>query len=611
MRHVHIRGACCLEKLLRRAEVTREHTWDLESVYASNELWEQDFGKVQGLIPKVEGFQGKLGQSAETLVEALKARDEIYMLLEQVGAFARMRKDEDNANSTFVALNDRVVSLYARVRAAVSYMTPELLAIPSDTLTTWLESSAALKAYKHELEDTLREKAHVRSSEVEALLAQSTEIAGASQSIFGMLDNADMKFPKVKDENGNEVELTKGRFIRFLESPDRRVREEAFTALYSTYAKFRNTLAATYSSSVKKDIFYARARNYPNARAMALSGSNIPESVYDNLVETVNRNLPSLHRYVRLRQKMLGLSDLHMYDLYTPMVAEADKKVPYGEAVESIMAALKPLGEEYLKVARQGLTSARWVDIYENEGKSSGAYSGGAFTTHPFILMNYQETLDSMFTLAHELGHSMHSYQTRQSQPYHYGHYTIFVAEVASTFNEALLTDHLLKQTDDKRLRMYLINHYLEQFRTTLFRQTMFAEYEHVAHKLAEENQALTPDLLCSEYYKLNQKYYGTSGMVVDKAIELEWGRIPHFYRAFYVYQYATGLSAAVALSQQVLAEGKPAVDRYMGFLSRGGSDYSINLLKGAGVDMTSPEPVQKALDVFASLLDQMEALAG
>jgi len=598
-----------MERLQKRQEVKREHTWDLESVYQSNDLWEQDFNKVQAEFPKIAAFKGRLSESAQTLLEALKTRDALSQVLEQVAVFARQRKDEDNTNSTYQALNDRVTSLIARVRAASSYMTPEVLAIPTETLQGWLAQEPGLAAYRHELEDLVREKEHVRSAEVEELLAQSGEMAAASSSIFGMLDNADMKFPTIKDEQGNDVELTKGRFIRFLESPARPVREGAFKALYGTYAKFRNTLASTHSNSVKKDVFYARVRRYPSSRAMALADSNIPESVYDNLVATVNRNLPSLHRYVKLRKKLLGLDDLHMYDLYVPMVAEADKKVPYSEAVETIMSALAPLGEQYRTVARKGLTDARWVDIYENEGKSSGAYSGGAYTTNPFILMNYQDTLDSMFTLAHELGHSMHSYLTRQSQPYQYGHYTIFVAEVASTFNESLLTDYLLKNTDDKKLRMYLINHYLESFRTTLYRQTMFAEFEHLTHQKAENNEALTPDALCALYYELNQKYYGTEGMVVDKEIELEWARIPHFYRAFYVYQYATGLSAAVALSQQVLGEGKPAVERYLSFLSSGGSDYSINVLKKAGVDMTSPEPVQKALDVFASLLDQMEQM--
>lgn len=600
-----------MQQVLKRHEVPKEHTWNLESIYATNDAWEQDFNKVTELIPRLAGFQGRLGESARTLLDAMKVRDEVYMLLSQVGTYAHMRKDEDNTNSTYQALRERVTSLYARVSAAGAYMTPELLAIPAETLKAYMGQEEGLKLYAHEFEDLLRKKEHVRSSEVEALLAQAGEVAAGPQAIFGMLDNADMKFPMVKDEQGNELELTKGRFIRFLESPDRSVREGAFKALYGTYAKFRNTLAATHAASVKKDVFFARARNYPSARAMALSGTNIPESVYDNLVATVNKNLPSLHRYARLRKKLLGLNELHMYDLYTPMVADVDKKVPYAEAVDTIMKSLAILGDEYVNVARKGLTEDRWVDIYENVGKTSGAYSSGAYTTQPFILMNYQDTLDSMYTLTHELGHSMHSNLTRQHQPFVYGNYTIFVAEVASTFNEALLTDYLLKNTNDKKLQMYLINHYLEQFRTTLYRQTMFAEFEMLTHQKAEQNQALTPDLLCSMYYELNQKYYGTEGVAVDREIELEWARIPHFYRAFYVYQYATGLSAAVSLSQKVLAEGQPAVDRYLGFLQSGGSDYSINLLKKAGVDMNSPEPVQQALDVFAGLLDQMEALVG
>jgi len=373
----------------------------------------------------------------------------------------------------------------------------------------------------------------------------------------------------------------------------------------------RNTLAASLGSNIKRDKFFANVRRYGSSLQAALDSDNVPVEVYDNLIDTVNRNLPLLHRYVRLRKKALKLDELHMYDLYTPMVAEVDKKIPYAEAVETILKALAPLGEEYCEVARKGLTTDRWVDIYENVGKRSGAYSFGAYTTKPFILMNYQETLDSMFTLAHELGHSMHSYFTRRHQPYHYGNYTIFVAEVASTFNEALLTAYLLKQTDDPKLKMYLINHQLESFRTTLYRQTMFAEFEHIAHQRSEKGEALTADLLDEIYYDLNKQYYGTEGMVIDEAIKLEWARIPHFYTAFYVYQYATGISAAVALSQQVLTEGKPAVDRYLAFLKSGSSDYSTNLLAKAGVDMTSPEPVQHALSVFTSLLGEMEQLAG
>ncbi len=598
-------------KLKKRHEVPDEHKWDLDSVYASVEEWEKDYARVEAMVPQLTAYQGRLGESAGTLLGALQARDELFKLLEQVVVWARMKEDEDTTNSTYQALEARARSLYAKVTAAGAFVTPEILAIPTETIRAWLDQEPGLAVYRHELEDILRLKAHVRSQEVEELLAQMAEVGAAPSDIFGKLNHADLKFPKIRDEQGNEVELTLGRYLRFLESPVREVRKQAFEALHSTYKKFRNTIAATYANSVKTDVFYARARRYPSARAAALARTNIPESVYDNLIATVHKNLPSLHRYVQLRRRMLGLDELHMYDLYTPMVPDVDRKIPYEEAVDTILKALAPLGEEYCEVARRGLTVERWVDIYENEGKRSGAYSFGAYTTKPFILMNYQDNLDSMFTLAHELGHSMHSYFSRKHQPYHYSSYTIFVAEVASTFNEALLTDYLLKSTNDPKLKMYLINHQLESFRTTLYRQTLFAEFEHIAHQRVESGEALTADVLDEIYYDLNKKYYGTEGMVVDDLIAVEWARIPHFYSAFYVYQYATGISAATALSQQVLREGQPAVERYLNFLKSGSSDYSTNLLKKAGVDMTSPEPVQQALDVFARLLDQMEELAG
>lgn len=600
-----------MQRIPKRQEVDQAYTWDVASVYQNLDAWEQDFAKVSQLITALTAFQGKLGQSAGDLLGALQARDALFMLMERVFVYAHLRKDEDHGNSTYQALHDRAYGLYAKSAAAASFLNPEILALEPAQLDQFLTAEAGLQLYRHELENLARERAHVRTPEVEQLLAEMSEVTDAASAIFTMLDNADMKFPPIRDGEGNEVELTKGRFLRFLEDPNRSVRESAFKTFYGTYTKVRNTLATTYGRSVKKDVVMARARRYPTARAASLSGINMPESVYDNLVDTVNRNLPSLHRYVKLRKKLLGLDELHMYDLYVPMVAEVDKKIPWAEAVQTVLKSVQPLGDEYVAVARDGLTTGRWVDVYENEGKSSGAYSSGAYTTVPFILMNYQDNLDSMYTLTHELGHSMHSYLSHRHQPYVYGDYTLFVAEVASTTNEILLTHHLLKQTDDRKLRMYLINHYLESIRTVLYRQTMFAEFELLTHARAEGGVALTPDLLCELHYGLNQKYYGTDGMVIDKEIELEWARIPHFYRAFYVYQYATGISAAVALSQQVLTEGKPAVDRYLNFLKRGGSDYSINLLKDAGVDMTAREPVQQALDVFAGLLDQMEELVG
>lgn len=600
-----------MERVLKRQEVPAENTWDLESIYPTNEIWEQDHQKIIEMMPKLTGFQGKLGESAKTLLGALQVRNELSELLYQLVVYASMRRDENAANSTYQALSDRAMSLAARARATGAFMIPEILSIPTDKLYGFLDQEPGLQTYKFELEDLIREKAHVRSPEVEELLAQNSEVTAAAGKIFSTFSNADLKFPKVKDEQGNELELTEGRWPRFRESADRSVRENSFKVFYATYNSYRNTLATSYGSNVRKDVFYAHARKYPTARAMALSGNNIPEAVYDNLVGTVNKHLPILHRYLNLRKRLLNLDQVHMWDLYNPMVAEVEKQIPYAEAVETILKSVAPLGGEYVGMARKGMTEERWVDRYENVGKRSGAYSHGSYTTKPFILMNYADNLDSMYTLTHELGHSMHSWFSRKHQPFHYSGYTIFVAEVASTFNEALLTDYLLKNTQDPKIRMYLINHSLESFRTTLYRQTMFAEFEHMAHQRMEEGQALTADSLCQLYLELNQKYYGTEGVVVDKEIEIEWTRIPHFYGAYYVYQYATGLSAATALSQQVLTGGQSDVERYLGFLKKGGSDYSINILRDAGIDMSSSEPVQQALHVFSRRLDEMEALVG
>lgn len=600
-----------MQKVLKRQEVPKEHTWDLDSMFPSDQAWEDGYQKATEMIPTLASHQGKLGESAQTLVAALKDRDAIYKVMGKVYVYSSMRKDQDAANPTYQGLHQRAQSLYSRVGTAGAYMTPEILSIPADRLRQFLSENAELKAYDHELQDLIRQKEHVRSQEVEEVLAQGRELGAAPYTIFSTFTGAELKFPKVKDEAGNEVDLTEGRFPRFRESPNQEVRKGAFEALLGTYEKYRNTLASSLVANVKRDVFNARVRRYPSARAGALAGNNIPEAVYDNLVTTVNKNLPTLHRYLKLRKRILGLDELHVWDLYNPIVADVDRKIPYDEAVASVLTSVQPLGPEYLKVARQGLGEERWVDVYENEGKRSGAYSSGTYGTRPFILLNYAENLDSMFTLTHELGHSMHSYFTRATQPFHYGDYSIFLAEVASTLNEALLTAHLLKETDEKRVRMYLLNHSLESFRTTLYRQTMFAEFEHLIHQKSEANEALTADSLTAMYYELNKRYYGTEGMVVDELIGLEWLRIPHFYYNYYVFQYATGLSAATALAQQVLEEGQPAVDRYLAFLKAGSSAYSIDILKQAGVDMTTPEPIQKALDVFAAQLTEMESLLG
>jgi oligoendopeptidase F len=537
----------------------------------------------------------------------LEAQNEISSRLGKLYTYAHMRYDQDTTNSHYQGLNDRAVNLYTQVSSSLSYIVPEILSIPEDKIESFLSEKEELRLYRHALDEINRQRPHVLTANEEALLAQAGDVLNSSSNTFGMLNNADLKFPTIKDENGEEVEVTHGRYIRFLESEDRRVREDGFKAVYSTYDKYKNTLASTLSGTVKKDNFYAQVRNYKSAREAALSANNIPESVYDNLVSTINDHLHLLQRYVALRKKVLKLDDLHMYDLYTPLIKDVKMEVPYHEAKDLILNGLEPLGEEYKEILKEGFEN-RWVDVHENKGKRSGAYSSGTYGTNPYILMNWQDNVNNLFTLAHEFGHSVHSYYTRKTQPYPYGNYSIFVAEVASTCNESLLNHYMLKVTEDKKKKLYLLNNYLEGFRGTVFRQTMFAEYEHLIHEKAQNGEALTPDLLTSTYYELNKKYFGDD-INIDEEIGLEWSRIPHFYYNYYVYQYATGFCAAAALSKQILDEGTPAVDRYINFLKAGSSDYPIEVLKQAGVDMTSAEPIKEALAVFESTLDEMEKL--
>ncbi|MEI6045722.1 MAG: oligoendopeptidase F [Chloroflexota bacterium] len=591
-----------------RNELAPDYTWNLESIYHDNEAWEKEFEAVSERLPGLQAYQGKVGESAHALLSCFKYRDEVEVVLERVIVYAHMRRDEDNSNPLYQALYERAISLATEFSAVASFIVPEIVAISDECLEAFLQEEPALAVYRQHLAQIVHEKAHIRSAEVEEILAQAYEATSGASNAYQMLNNADLTFPKIRDENGDEVELTKGRYTQFLESPNREVRKAAFEALYSSYASYKNTFGATYAAAVKRDIFYARVRHYPNALAASLSSDNIPVEVYDQLIETVNHNLPTLHRYISLRKRLLGLDELHAYDLYVPLISDVQRKVPYEEAIQTILEAFAPLGEDYVAVVKEGIKS-RWVDVYENRGKSSGAYSNGAYTTQPFILMNYQNTLDSVFTLAHEMGHSLHSYYTNLTQPYVYANYSLFVAEVASTANEALVTHYLLQRTEDKKLRSYLINNELEKFRGTLFRQTMFAEFEREAHRMAEAGEALTPDSLSNMYRGLNERYFGPE-VVIDPQVELEWMRIPHFYRAFYVYQYATGISAATALSQQILKEGAPAVERYRAFLASGSSDYPTNLLKKAGVDITTPVPVQQAFDTFAEMLKELEELA-
>jgi len=593
--------------LKKRDEIPVEFTWNLESIFSTNEEWERDFQTLQQRLPELEAVAGTLSHSGQALLTVLQKRDELSKELERLYVYASMRKDEDTTNSTYQGMADRAVQLYVRLSTIAAYIEPEILALPQDKLDRFIKETPGLELYGQQLHDLNRKRGHIRSAEIESVLAAAGEMAETPGGVFTMIDNADLKLPTIKDEAGEEVELTKGNYQLFIRSTDRRVRKDAFEGLHSTFLKQRNTIASTLAAQVKTDIFYTTQHNYSSSREHALARYNIPVSVYDNLVETVSEHIPLLNRYLKLRKRILQLDELHMYDLYVPIVEETREEISYQQARDTVVAALAPLGENYLDTLKKGFTK-RWIDVYETPGKRGGAYSGGAYTTQPFILMNYQNNRDSMFTLAHELGHSLHSFYTRNYQPYQYGDYTIFVAEVASTLNEGLLTEHLLKTTSDTALRLAILNHSLEGFRGTLFRQTMFAEFEQQIHSRAEKGEPLTADSLSALYHGLNEKYYGGETFI-DELIDIEWARIPHFYSSFYVYQYATGISAASALVQQILHEGKPAVERYLKFLSSGSSDYSIELLKKAGVNMTSPEPIRQALALFESHLAQMEEL--
>ena len=590
----------------KRADVPAEHQWKLEDLFPSQDAWNKEYEEVKSLLGNIADYQGKLTDAA-ALKGCFELEDEISLHTERLYVYANMRHHQDTADPTYQALSDKAKKLSVDVGEALSFITPEILSLSEEQLKAFIEDPT-LAPYKHTLEEMLRQKPHVLSKAEEALLAQVGNISQAPNTIFGMINNADMKFPTIKNEKGEDVELTHGRYIQFLESRNREVRENAFKAMYATYAKQKNTLAATLSANVSKNLFYAKARKYPSALEASLYGDNIPKDVYTNLIATIHESLPLLQRYLELRKKLLKVDELHMYDLFTPLVEEVDMEISYEESKQMVKESLKPLGEDYLNVLQAGYDEG-WIDVYENEGKRSGAYSWGAYSTHPYVLLNHKDNLNSMFTLAHEMGHALHSYYSDNAQSYRDAQYTIFLAEVASTLNEALLMDYMLKKTNDPKEKMYLLTYYADQFRTTVFRQTMFAEFEMIIHQKAEEGESLTPQALSEIYYELNKKYHG-DGMVVDQDIEMEWARIPHFYTSFYVYKYATGFSAATSFAKQILDEGQPAVDRYMGFLKSGGSDFSINILKKAGVDMSSPEPIRQAMDVFKGLVEEMEQYA-
>ncbi len=593
----------------KRADVPVEMTWDLTLVYPDAQSWEADFVRLEAGLPAFVAFSGQLSDP-EKLLDCLRLRDESGAQLGKLYSWASLSKAGDNADSDAQGRFDRVAGLGSRRAAATSWIEPQILAIAPETLRAMVEQNENLAVYDYYFQTLERGRAHTRSAEVEEVLAQLSEPMGAAQTAFRQFNNADLKFPRILDEHGVEQELTHGKYINFLQSENREVRERAFHAMHGEFSRWRNTLAATLGGTVKSHVALARVRGYDSVLNSELAPDAIPTSVYLNLLATVRERLPVLHRYLRLRKKRLGLNELKMWDLYVPIVENVERKIAFEDGKKLVLDSITLLGDEAGRIIRRGFEE-RWVDVLENEGKTSGAFSDGSFLTPPYMLLNYQEKLESVFTLAHEWGHSLHSYLSRESQPYVYSGYTIFVAEVASTLLEALLSHQMLSQAreaDDKPLQMFLLNQIAERFRTTLFRQTMFAEFELRIHEKIEANQALTAQEMSDLYLQINRDYYGAE-VDVEEIAAIEWARIPHFYYGYYVYQYATGISAAQTLAKQILSEGAPAVERYLDFLRGGGSKTSIDLLRGAGVDMTTPAPIHAAIDAFEDAVAQMEAL--
>ena len=588
-----------------RNEIDNKYKWKLEDLYPNTQEWEKSCEKVSNLSDKYASFKGNIAQSAENLYNFLKFNDEISIQAERLYVYANMKFHEDSRVSSSQELSNKAEMLMVKLMNDSSFSTPEITSMGEEKLSEFMAQKPDLNEYAHYLHSLMRREKHILSPEEEAILAKTGNFSNAAEDIFAMINDADITFGDIKDEYGNTVTLTKGRYTKYMESENRDVRKSAFDTLYASYEKQKNTLATTYYSSVKKDAFYADVRKYGSSLEAALDDDNIPITVYNNLISAVHKYLPLMHRYVKIRKKILGLDELHPYDLYAPLAKDSNVKITYPQAQETVLKALEPMGEKYISALKEGFENG-WIDVYENKGKRGGAYSWGTYSCHPYVLLNHNDNLNSMFTVAHEMGHALHSYFTWKKQPYIYSGHKIFVAEVASTCNEALLMEYMLKTTTDKNARKYLINYFLDQFKGTFFRQAMFAEFEKTAHDMVEKGQPLTCDILCKMYHDLNRQYFGDE-LVIDKNLDLEWARIPHFYSAFYVYQYATGYTAAIALSRKILDEGQSAVDKYMEFLSNGSSLYSIDLLKGAGVDMTSTEPVDKAMGVFSSLLDMME----
>ena len=591
----------------KRSEVPKEHTWALEDLYINDDAWKADLDKLKEMLPSISAYQGTLGDSASNLLGFFELQDEITVLLDSFANYAMRKADEDTKNTTYQGYKDQTMGLYVAISSALSFAEPEILEISDEALADFYNSEPKLNIYKRCINDIRRKKAHILSAAEERILAAAGDIAQAPDDIYGLLNNADMTFEPVTATNGDKLPVTHASFISLLHNSDRNIRKEAFESLYSTYDKFKNTCAATLSAQMKQLSFFANMRKYESPLQAALDSTNVDTSVYYNLIETVHENMESMYKYVRLRKKLLNVDELHMYDLYVPMVSDSEKKISFEETKTNILNALSVLGDDYVAMLNEGFNN-RWIDIYENEGKRSGAYSCGV-RKHPYVLLNYKNNLDSEFTTAHEMGHALHSYLSNKNQPVIDSDYVIFVAEVASTCNEALLMQYLLKNTTDKKERAYLINYFLEQFRTTLYRQTMFAEFELKMSELIQNGESINSETACKVYHDLIKLYFGDD-IVHDELIDLEWARIPHFYYNFYVYQYATGFSAAIALSQKILNEGEAAVKAYKeNFLSAGCSKDPVSILKDAGVDMSTKTPIEEALKLFDSLIDEMEDL--
>ncbi len=593
-------------EVLKRCEIDDKYKWHLEDLYATDELAEADIAKIPEMAAEVASYKGHLADSAESLYKCTMLMEDLSQIIDKVFCYARMHRDEDGTVTKYQAMSAKCMAAMSDAMSKLAFFTPEVIAIPDDTLAEYMQYEP-LKMFEKYMEYILRTKAHVLSKEQETVLAAMAEAKDAPSEIFTVFTNTNMPFPTVTNEEGQEVQLSQGRYISFMESDSRKVREETFNKMYDTYGQYIDTFATTFGYECKNHVNDARVHNFGSALEAALYGDNISTDVYNNLIETIHQNLPTFHRYIALRKKLLGVEELHMYDLYTPLVECDIKNIPYEKAQQMVLDGLAVLGEDYGNLLKESYNNG-WIDVYENVGKRSGAYSWGAYDTHPYVCLNYQGSINDVCTIAHELGHSMHTYKTNNTQPYIYSNYTLFVAEVASTVNEVLLLTDMINKSTDKREKAFLINHFLEECRGTLFRQTMFAEFERNAHQMVENGQPLTAEALNKMYYDLNKLYFG-DGMVVDEKIKYEWSRIPHFYRNFYVYKYATGFSAANALASGILAEGQPALDKYFGFLSAGCSDYPLNILKAAGVDMASPAPVQATCDKFAQMLDLLEEL--